>query len=84
MVVMPREKWTDERLDEAFGQIHGDLRELRVETRKGFEQIDKRFEQIDGRFERVENRLDAMQRNMIICFVTINASFIGGLIATQL
>jgi hypothetical protein len=84
VVVMPRERWTDERLDEAFGRTDGDLRELRVEMRKGFEQIDQRFEQIDRRFERVEARLDAMQRNMIICFVTINASFIGGLIATQL
>jgi uncharacterized protein YhaN len=84
MVVMPRERWTDERLDKAFDRVDGDLRELRLEMRKGFEQIDKRFEQIDRRFERVEARLDSTQRNMIICFVTINASLIGGLIATQL
>jgi hypothetical protein len=91
MVVMPREKWTDERLDKAFGRVDGDLGELRVEMRKGFEQIDqrfeqvdKRFEQIDRRFERLDDRFESMQRNMIICFVTLNASFIGGLIATQL
>jgi len=82
----------------AFGRIDGDLRELRVEMRKGFEridqrfeemnkrfeQVDKRFEQADKRFERVEDRLDAMQRNMFICFVTINATLLGGLITTQL
>ena|SRR5690348_8243252 len=98
MVVMPRERWTDEKLDQAFGRIDGDLRELRVEMRNGFEkidqrfeemdkrfeQMDKRFEQVDKRFERVEDRLDAVQRNMILCFVTINASLIGGLVATQL
>ncbi|HEY3552541.1 MAG TPA: hypothetical protein VGK66_02525 [Solirubrobacterales bacterium] len=91
MVVMPRERWTDEKLDKAFGRIDGALHELRVEMRKGFEKIDQRFEQIDKRleqmdrrFERVEGRLDAVPRNMIICFVTINASFIGGLVATQL
>jgi predicted nuclease with TOPRIM domain len=98
MVVMSRERWTDEKLDKAFGRIDGDLRELRVEMRKGFEQIDqrfeqidkrfeqidKRFEQVDNRFERLETRFDAMQRNMILCFVTINATLIGGLITTQL
>jgi hypothetical protein len=84
MVVMPREKWTDEKLDRAFGRVDGDLRELRVEMRKGFEQIDKRFEQVDDRFDRLETRFDAMQRNMILCFVTINATLIGGLITTQL
>jgi hypothetical protein len=34
MVVMPRERWTDEKLDKAFGRIDGDLRELGVEMRK--------------------------------------------------
>lgn len=102
MVVMPRERWTDEKLDKAFGRIDGDLRELRVEMRKGFEkidqrfeemdkrfdqvdkrfdQVDKRFEQIDRRFERVDARFDAVQRNMLIVFVTINATLIGGLLA---
>jgi archaellum component FlaC len=102
MVVMPREKWTDEKLDKAFGQIDGDLRELRVEMRRGFEkidqrfdeidkrfeQVDKRFEQIDRRFEQVDKRFegidakfDAVQRNMFIGLVTINASLIAGLLA---
>jgi chaperonin cofactor prefoldin len=91
MVVMPRERWTDERLGKAFDRVDGDLRELRVEMRKGseridqrFEQVDKRFERIDRRFEQVDDRFDSMQRNMIICFVTLSASLIGGLIATQL
>jgi chaperonin cofactor prefoldin len=91
MAVMARERWTDQQLDKAFGRIDGDLRELRVEMKKGFEQmdkrfeqVDKRFEQIDTRFERVEDRFHAMQRNMNILFVTLNATLIGGLIATQL
>jgi hypothetical protein len=83
MVVMPvpEKRWTDEKLDQAFGRLDGELRELRMEIRNGFEQIDMRFEQMDKRFERVENRLDSMQRNMFIVFVTINATFIGGLLA---
>lgn len=62
MVVMPRERWTDERLDKAFGQIDGDLRELRVEMRKGFEQIDKRFEEMDKRFDQVDKRFDQVDK----------------------
>lgn len=109
MAVMARERWTDERLDKAFGRIDGDLRELRVEMRKGFEkidqrfeemdkrfdqvdkrfeqvdkrfeQVDKRFEQVDRRFERFDARFDAIQRNMLIVFVTINATLIGGLLS---
>jgi uncharacterized coiled-coil DUF342 family protein len=95
MVVMPRERWTDEKLDKAFGRIDGDLRELRVEMRRGFEkidqrfeemdkrfeQVDKRFEQVDKRFEGIDARFDAVQRNMFIGLVTINASLIGGLLA---
>lgn len=104
MVVMPmpRERWTDEKLDKAFGRIDGDLRELRVEMRKGFEkidqrfeemdkrfdqidkrfeQVDKRFEQIDRRFEGIDVRFDAVQRNMVLGLITLNAAFIGGLLA---
>jgi archaellum component FlaC len=94
MVVMPRERWTDERLDKAFGQIDGDLRELRVEMRKGFEQIDKRFEQIDKRFEqvdkrfeevdrrfeRVDEKFDAMQRNMTFWFISLFSAIVASLI----
>lgn len=62
MVVMPREKWTDERLDKAFGRIDGDLRELRVEMRKGFEKIDQRFEEMDKRFEQVDKRFEQVDK----------------------
>jgi uncharacterized protein YhaN len=62
MVVMPRERWTDEKLDKAFGRIDGDLRELRVEMRKGFEKIDQRFEEMDKRFEQVDKRMDQIDK----------------------
>lgn len=62
MVVMPRERWTDEKLDKAFGRIDGDLRELRVEMRKGFEKIDQRFEEMDRRFEQVDRRFEQVDR----------------------
>jgi archaellum component FlaC len=91
MAVMARERWTDERIDEAFGRIDDEIRELRVEMRRGFEQIDKRFEQIDKRFERVDDRFesmhsdmntrfDSLQKTMFIGFVTLFSSTAASLI----
>jgi archaellum component FlaC len=95
MVVMPRERWTDEKLDEAFGRIDGDLRELRVEMRKGFERIDqrfeemdkrfdlmdKRFEQVDERFEQVDKRLERLFTLFGSLCCTMVGSLIAGLVA---
>jgi len=77
MVVMPREKWTDERLDKTFGRIDGDLRELRVEMRKGFEQMEKRFDQIDKRFEGVDKRFERVE----FWFASLCCTIIGSLVA---
>ncbi|HET9153703.1 MAG TPA: hypothetical protein VFN85_06280 [Solirubrobacterales bacterium] len=82
MVVMPRERWTDERLDKAFGRIDGDLRELRVEMRKGFEQIDKRFEEMDKRFEQVDKRFEQVDKRFDQVFFWLAGlcfTIIGGL-----
>jgi archaellum component FlaC len=89
-VTLPRERWTDEQLDKAFGRIDGDIGEMRVEMKQRFEkvdlrfeqvdqrfeQIDKRFEQIDRRFERVEDKFDGMQRNMTTWFIALFASIV--------
>jgi hypothetical protein len=74
-VMMPRERWTDERLDKAFDRVDGDIRELRVEMRQGFERIDKRFDQIDKRFEKVDDKFDAMQSEMNAGFARIDEKF---------
>lgn len=62
MAVMERGRWTDERIDERFNRVDADIGGLRMETRKGFEQIDKRFDQIDKRFEQFEKRFDQIDR----------------------
>jgi hypothetical protein len=68
-----REAWTDERLDDltlrmdkGFERVDMDLRDLRAE--------------MNARFSAVDTRFDAMQRTMILGFVTVIAS----VIATQL
>jgi len=74
MVVMPREKWTDERPDKAFNRVDADLRELRVEMKKGFEQVDQRFEHFENRLGRIELWLGSL-----CC--TIIGSLVAGVIA---
>jgi hypothetical protein len=81
MAVMAREAWTDERLDDlsarmekGFTEVKGEVRDLRIE--------------MNGLRSEMNTRFDAMQRTMIIGFVTlfasIVASIIAGILATQL
>ncbi|HEX6206580.1 MAG TPA: hypothetical protein VFZ29_12310 [Solirubrobacterales bacterium] len=73
MAVMARETWTDERLDDlnarverGFDEVKGEIREVRGEVRELRTETNARF--------------DSMQRTMIIGFVTMSASIIGGMI----
>lgn len=81
---MPRERWTDERLDEAFDRIDAEIRELRVEMKLGFERIDKRFEKVDDKFDAMQSemnaRFDSLQRTMFIGFVTLFASIVASVV----
>lgn len=84
MVVMAREKWTDERLDDlnvrvdrGFEEVKGEIRETKGEVRELRKEMNTRFGAIDA-------RLDSNQRTMILGFASIVASVIGGVIATQL
>ena len=68
--MMPREKWTDERLDDlnkkvddGFARLDADVRGLRSE-------MNERFNAVDARF-------DAMNRNMIAGFFVVVAAIIG-------
>jgi hypothetical protein len=62
-VMMPREKWTDERLDYEFGRLDADIRELRAEMNEGFGAMNARF--------------DAQNRNMMAGFFMVIVTVIG-------
>ena len=62
-VMMPREKWTDERLDETFARIDADIRELRAEMNAGFREMNARF--------------DAQNRNMMAGFLMVIVTILG-------
>ncbi|MGN6587355.1 MAG: hypothetical protein ACTHKT_07785 [Solirubrobacterales bacterium] len=84
MAVMAREAWTDKRLDDLkenvnerfdqvdqrFDRIEKDIREMRVEMKAGFAEVNA--------------RIDSMQRTMVVCFSGMTASIVGALLVTQL
>jgi hypothetical protein len=50
-VMVPREKWTDEHLDDGFARLDGDIRELRGDVKDLRGEMNARFDKIDARFE---------------------------------
>ncbi|HEV2790905.1 MAG TPA: hypothetical protein VGV69_06365 [Solirubrobacterales bacterium] len=67
---MAREVWTDERLDDLNGKVD-----------KGFDRVDADIRELRSE---MKSGFGSVQRTMILGFVTLNASFVGGLVATQL
>lgn len=73
-MMSPRERWTDERLDDLSVKVDRGFADLKTEMKEGFERVDKRFEQVDKRFERIENRLDKLTDR----FESLNRTLWGG------
>ncbi|HEX5988585.1 MAG TPA: hypothetical protein VFY75_00035 [Solirubrobacterales bacterium] len=91
-VMMPREKWTDERLDDLNNKVDDGFADTKAEMRAGFARVDgeikelrremnARFEKVDTRFEHLEAsmnaRLDALNRNLIAGLFLIVAAILG-------
>jgi chromosome segregation ATPase len=78
-VMVPREKWTDERLDDlnkkvddGFARRGGDIRELRREMNGRFDAIDGRFDKMN---ESTNARFDKTNESFNARFDSINARF---------
>jgi hypothetical protein len=76
-VMMPKEKWTDERLDDlskkvddGFAGVDRDIRELRV-------RLDRMKDSINARFDSINTRLDSLNRNLVGVAAAIIAALIG-------
>ena len=69
-VMMPREKWTDERLDDLNAKVDVGFAETKAESRELRREMNERFNTVEARF-------DAMNRNMIAGFFVIVAAIIG-------
>lgn len=66
MVPMPREKWTDERLDDLNKKVD----DVRAEMRAGFARVDADIRELSA-------RIDAMNRNLIAGLFVVVAAIVG-------
>jgi hypothetical protein len=73
MAVMAREAWTDERLDDLAKRMD-----------KGFDEVKREIREVRGEVRDLRLEMNAMQRTMIIGFVTLIGSVLGGILITQL
>ena len=80
MAVMPRETWTDERLDDLTERMDTGFREQREETRalrvEMHEEIKALRVEMQAGFARIDARIDSMQRLMVAALLTIVLGFI--------
>jgi hypothetical protein len=76
VMMSPREKWTDERLDDLSAKVDQGFSETKAEIRSGFDRMDARLDRMDA-------RLDRMQNSLVGAAAVIIAALLG-VIATQL
>lgn len=85
MAPMPREKWTDERLDDLSekvdrgfadtkAEIRKDFADTKAEMREGFARVDA---EIRGLRSEMNARFEAANRNLVAVTVAIVAAIIG-------
>jgi uncharacterized protein YicC (UPF0701 family) len=87
-VMMPREKWTDERLDdlnkrvdEGFTRVEALIADTKTDMREGFARVDGQINELrrdmNARFESIDARFDALNRNLFWGMVTVVVALIG-------
>ncbi len=75
VMMSPRERWTDERLDDLSVKVDRGFADLKTEMKEGFERmearfgerfddVDRRFEQVDKRFEQVDKRFEQVDKRL--------------------
>ena len=73
-VMMPRETWTDQRLDDLNKKVDDGFADVKAEMRGRFDSLETR---IDVRFNQIDERFDRMQQTLIAGFAVMIAAFIG-------
>jgi hypothetical protein len=71
---MPREKWTDERLDDLNKKVDLGFEDTKAEMRAGFARIDADIRELRSE---MNARFEAANRNLIAVAVAIVAAIIG-------
>lgn len=85
MVPMPREKWTDERLDDlnkkvddGFADTKGVIAETKGEMREGFARVDGEIKELRREMNDRFNSVDARFNSVDARFDAVNRNMIAG------
>lgn len=84
--MVPREKWTDERLDDlnrkvdnGFADVRAEIADTKAEMRVGFARVDGEIKELrsemNARFNKVDERFDSINDR----FEALNRTLTGGL-----
>jgi len=80
VVMSPRKKWTDERLDDLSEKVDQGFSEVKTEMREGFGRMEARFEKIDERFEKIDERFHNLHLTLIGAAAVVIATLLGALL----
>ncbi len=73
-VMVPREKWTDDRLDDLNEKVDRGFAETKAEMREGFARVDEDIRELRGDIKELNARFDALNAR----FDLLNGRLIGG------
>jgi peptidoglycan hydrolase CwlO-like protein len=79
VVVAPREKWTDERLDDLNKKVDKGFAETKAEMREGFARMEADIRELRGEIKELNSRFDALNRNLTGGFFVLFAAVIGSI-----
>jgi hypothetical protein len=81
VMMSPRERWTDERIDDLNQKVDRGFAELKTEMKEGFERMEaqfgERFDDVDKRLVRLEDAYFTLNRTMWTGTCMIIAGLIG-------
>lgn len=80
VMMSPREKWTDERLDDLSAKVDRGFSEVKSEMREGFARMEARFEKVDERFEKVDERFHNLHLTLMGAAAVVIATLLGALL----
>ena len=80
VMMSPRERWTDERLDDLSAKVDQGFSEVKTKMREGFARMEARFEKIDERFEKIDERFHDLNLTLIGAGAVIIATLLGALL----
>ena len=72
--MMPKEKWTDERLDDLNKKVDDGFADTKAEMRAGFARVDGEIKELR---REMNARFDSLNRNQMAGFFVVVAAIIG-------